>query len=87
VIWDPTADEEILQNVQSLIATAQRSQPMARALGLPPGAVDKPLAVVEAEVARDLSAQIKLYEPRVTKFKISVAYDGDGGLTPTVRLT
>jgi phage baseplate assembly protein W len=87
MIWDPTLAEEVLQNVQSLIATAQGTQPLARALGLPAAAcVDAPLPAVQARLASALNAQIKLYEPRAVVSRITVASDGDGRLRPTVRL-
>jgi len=86
MIWDPTADEETLQNVQSLAATAQGSQPMARELGMPIELLDGPLPIAEARVAAALNTQIGLYVPNATVASITVDADADGHLTPTVRL-
>ena len=86
MIWDPTTDEEIAQNVRSLVLTAQGSQPLARALGVPLETLDGPVQVAQAKIAAALQQQIKKYEPRARVDRISVDGDLDGHLRPTVRL-
>jgi len=86
MLWDPTTEEEVLQNVQSLIVTAQGSQPMARELGMPIELLDGPLPVAQARIAQALDVQIRAYEPRATVAEITVTSDADGHLTPLVRL-
>lgn len=86
MLWSPTVDEEILQNVQNLILTAQGTQPLARAFGMPTTAVDAPEPVVLALIAAELNEQIVAYEPRAAVAEITVARDGTGQLRPTVRL-
>jgi len=84
--WAPTTDEGIVQNVQSLIATAQGTQPMARALGMPTAALDAPVAVAQARIASALNGQIRLYETRATVGSISVEVDADGAVGAKVVL-
>lgn len=84
--WAPTTDEEIAQNVRSLVATAQGSQPMARTLGMPIDLLDGPMTVAQARIATALNTQIRTHEPRATVASITVTGDADGGLAPTVRL-
>ena len=84
--WDPTTEEEIAQNVRSLVLTAQGSQPFARALGMPLVALDGPVAVAQARIAAALQEQIRKHEPRARVDRISVDGDLDGHLRPTVRL-
>lgn len=83
--WDPTTDEEIVQNVRSIVATPRGSQPLFRSLGLL-DLHDRPIPVAEALLASALAAQIKLYEPRADVASISVTATIDGTLNPTVRL-
>ena len=84
--WDPTTEEEIAQNVRSLVRTAQGSQPLARALGVPLVTVDGPVDVAQARIAAALQQQIKSHEPRARVDRIMVDGDLDGHLWPTVRL-
>ena len=83
--WDPTTDEEVRQNVASIVATARGHQPLFRALGLA-DLHDRPLPAAEARLASALAAQIKLYEPRAEVARITVTATADGLLSPTVRL-
>jgi len=86
MLWDPTTDEEIAQNVRSLVATAQGSQPLARSLGMPLELLDGPEPVAAARIAAALNIQIRTHEPRATVASVTVTRDGDGQLRPTVRL-
>jgi phage baseplate assembly protein W len=83
--WDPTAEEEIAQNVRSIVATGLGTQPLARAVGLE-NLTDRPVQVASAKLAAALAAQIKAYEPRAEVASISVTATVDGALSPTVRL-
>ena len=84
--WAPTTDEEIVQNVASIVATSRGTQPFLRALGIA-DLHDRPVAVAEARVASTLNTQIRTYEPRATVAKITVAVSADGAtMAPTVRL-
>jgi len=84
--WDPTTEEEVAQNVRSLVATAQGSQPMARSLGMPIEAVDAQVQAAKARVAAALQRQILTHERRAEVARILVEHDGEGRLVPTVRL-
>jgi len=86
VLWNPTTEEEITQNVRSLVATAQGSQPLARALGVPLETLDAPVEVAQARIAAALQEQIRKHEPRARVDRIAVDGDLDGHLRPTVRL-
>jgi len=86
MIWDPTTEEEVAQNVRSLVLTAQGSQPLARALGVPLETLDGPVQVAQARIAAALQQQIKKFEPRARVDRITVDGDLDGHLRPTVRL-
>ncbi len=83
--WDPTDEEEVLQNVQNLCVTVQGTQPMARALGIP-ASVDRPLNAAQAAIRAALVEQVALHEPRAEISRIIVAGDESGRLIPTVCL-
>jgi len=84
--WDPTTEEEIAQNVRSLVLTAQGAQLMARALGVSLTTLDGPVEVAQARIAAALQEQIRKHEPRARVDRIAVDGDLDGHLRPTVRL-
>lgn len=84
--WNPTTAQEVAQNVRSLLATPQGSQPMARALGCPVSAVDAPVQSSQARIAAALNDQIRLYEPRASVSRISVTVSADGAVAAEVVL-
>lgn len=85
--WAPaTTEAEIAQNVRSLLATPQGTQPLARALGCPVSALDAPIAASQARIASNLNGQIRLYEPRAEVKRISVALSIDGAVEAEVVL-
>lgn len=86
MLWDPTTEEEVAQNVRSLATLAHGSQPLARTLGVPLELLDGPVQVAQARIAGALQQQIRAHEPRATVASITVSSDGDGRLRPTVRL-
>ena len=84
--WNPTEEEEILQNVASIIAMPRGNQSLFRALGIQ-GLLDYPANVGKAKVAAAVATQIKTYEPRADVASITVTGSADGSaLVPTVRL-
>lgn len=86
MIWSPTTEEEIAQNVRSLASLAQGEQPLARGMGLALSAVDSPMPAAEALLISDLVAQIEEHEPRAEVARVIVSQAGDGALKAEVRL-
>lgn len=82
-----TTEEEILQNVATLISTAQYSIPLDRGLGLAQRFVDKPIQAAKAIIVSEVLDAVEKYEPRVevvsVKFKQGT---NPGSLIPVVEV-
>ena len=82
-----TTEEEILQNVRTILATPVYSVPLDRAFGVNAELVDLPIPASQAKLASEIVQAIQKFEPRVEVTKVSFTGDAiDGRLQPTVRL-
>ncbi len=82
-----TTEEEILQNVRTILATPVYSVPLDRAFGVNAELLDLPMPVSRAKLTAEIVAAIRKFEPRVEVVKVSFAGDAIAGrLQPTVRL-
>ncbi len=77
---------EILQNLRTIITTTKYSVPLDRDFGINADALDKPMAVAQAQLQSDIIMAIKTYEPRVTVTSISFTGTDDGVLIPKVQV-
>lgn len=77
---------EILQNLRTIITTTKYSVPLDRDFGISASALDKPMAVAQAELQSALIMAIKSYEPRVNVTSISFTGTDDGILVPKVQV-
>lgn len=79
---------EVIQNVQTILATQKGTVPLDRNFGLDWSFVDKPLPVAQASMSSQAVEQINKYEPRAKV--ISIGFDEnalaalDGKLIPRV---
>ncbi len=82
-----TEDEEIIQNVKTILATPVYSVPLDRAFGLDAELVDLPIPVVKAKLSAKIVPTIQKFEPRVEVTRVSFTGDAIAGrLQPTVRV-
>jgi phage baseplate assembly protein W len=84
--WQPTAEEEVLQCVRTILATAPGSVPLARTFGTPQDVVDRPMSRAGALLRADAADAIRRYEPRVRVSRVSLVPESTGRLTATVEL-
>lgn len=87
VKWAPSAVDEVIQNVNTLLATAPGTVPLSRALGTPQDVVDSPESSAAANLQADVIRAVRTYEPRVKVKKVTVTGDVQGRLTATVEVT
>lgn len=80
-----TEAEEILQNIQTILATLAGSVPLDREFGVE-GYVDQPMAKAQAMMASDILIKIKRYEPRAAVTSITFTQEADGVLKPKVQV-
>lgn len=84
--WAPNEAEEVLQNVQTLIATEPGTVPMSRDMGMPQNAVDAPISTASALLQAAAIKAVRTYEPRAAIKAMKVSGDADGKLTVTPTL-
>jgi hypothetical protein len=84
--WSPTPTEEVVQNVNTLLATEPGTVPLARALGTPQNVVDQPQSVAGARLSADVIKAVRTYEPRVAVKAVRLVPDADGKLAATGEL-
>lgn len=81
-----TKEQEILQNVRTIISTTKYSVPLDRGFGVDATFLDRPMAVAQASISSEILRAVKLYEPRVTITGISFTGNPDGRLLPQVEV-
>lgn len=84
--WSPTPTEEVVQNVETLLATAPGTVPFARAMGTPQDVVDLPESAVGARLQADVIKAVRTYEPRVAIKSVKLSAGEDGKLVATATL-
>lgn len=79
--------EEVLQNVRTILATRRGTVPLDRAFGVAWDFVDLPIQVARARISQDVIDAIEDYEPRAEVVRVTFNGDGlEGSLQPTVRI-
>lgn len=80
--------EEVIQNVQTIIATPIYSTPLNRSFGVDAIMLDLPLPVLQAKLAAEIVQAIEKFEPRVTVMKVSFTGNAESGnVKPYVTLS
>jgi hypothetical protein len=84
--WSPTPGQEVVQNVETLIATDVGTVPLARAMGTPQDVVDQPQSTAGARLQADIIKAVRKYEPRAAIKSVTLEANADGKLDVTVDL-
>lgn len=84
--WSPTTAQEVVQNVETLLATAPGSVPLSRALGTPQDVIDQPESIVGAQLQAAVIKAVRTYEPRVAIKSVTLSASEDGKLVATATL-
>lgn len=81
-----TVEEEVLQNVGTLLDTLRYTVPYDRLLGINPEYLDEPTPITRARLTADIIEAIERYEPRFKVILVDFKEDqAEGILIPTVR--
>lgn len=87
ISFSPSSEEEeILQNVRTILATVKGSIPLDRDFGIDASYLDEPIPVAKAKLASEIVTALKKYEPRVKVTSISFTGTEDGILKPKVQV-
>lgn len=84
--WDPTEEEEILQNVATLLETETGTVPLDRAQGTPQDLIDSPQSIAAALLQSTVIKAIRTYEPRAAVKSVRVTGTVDGTLEAIATL-
>lgn len=87
--FDPaTVQQEVVQNVATLLGTLRYSVPYDRSFGLSALWLDDPTPTTRAKLTAEVVAQVRRYEPRATVEEVLYDEDQDEGrLKPRVRVS
>ncbi len=81
-----TETAEILQNLRTILATAEGIVPLDREFGIDASCVDLPIERARAKLASEILVKIRTFEPRVTVTSLTFEADGEGILRPKVQV-
>lgn len=82
-----TIEQEVLQNVATILATVRNTVPYDRALGINPDYLDDPTPVTRSRLIADIISAIHSREPRAKVTDVVFKEDqAEGVLIPTVRV-
>jgi len=82
-----TIEEEVLQNVKTILTTVKYSVPLDREFGISATMLDDPMPVAQAKLSAEIVMAIRRWEPRARVVEVKYEGDGmDGILRPKVRL-
>lgn len=81
-----STEQEVLQNVRTLLATLQYEIPLDRGFGMPGDIVDMPIQQAAAKWSNAIFSQIKKYESRAIVRNIGFEKDISGRLIPVVEV-
>lgn len=81
-----TIQEEIMQNIKTILTTYKYDVPLDRNFGIRADGLDEPIPVAMAKTSADIVEAILEYEPRANVKQVFFEGDDDGKLIPTVRI-
>lgn len=82
-----TVEEEILQNVRTIITTVKGSVPFDRSFGIDASGLDLPGPVLQAQYTAQIVDAVSQYEPRVNVVAVNYTQDDKtGSLIPNVKI-
>jgi len=80
-----TGEEEILQNVKTIVATLQSSVPLDRSFARPGEVLDNPSNKAVAAETASIYRAIKKYEPRVEVVDVSFVQENTGSMEGVIK--
>lgn len=82
-----TVEEEVLQNLQTILTTPKYSVPLDRKMGPSMTWLDAPMPVAQAKITAEIVQLIREKEPRAKVLQVSfINDDQEGILRPKVRV-
>lgn len=81
-----TENNEIIENLNTIITTPQGTVPLDRNFGLDMSILDEPINLVAGKLTVELIRKAQLYEPRVKIREVIFSLDENNNLIPKVRV-
>ncbi len=79
-----SVQEEIFQNINTILGTYKFSVPLFREFGFEAEFIDKPMSVLQPLYVREVIETIEKYEPRVIVEEVKLTAELDGNAFPTI---
>ena len=81
-----SVEEEVAQNVLTILKTMRGSVPFDREFGINPQLIDQPIGLVKAKLTADIVEAVAKFEKRARVQEVQFKADLNGRLEPTVRI-
>jgi phage baseplate assembly protein W len=86
--WAPeSVADEVVQNVNTLLATAPGTVPLSRDMGTPQDVVDQPIPAIAARLQASVIKAVRTYEPRAAISAVRIAATVDGKVSITAEMS
>lgn len=88
-IMPSTEIEEVLQNVQMILATMKLTVPLDREFGITANVIDTPISATQARLTAEVAAAVRKFEPRARVERINYggnAPNGELNMTVVVEI-
>jgi phage baseplate assembly protein W len=81
-----TVEEEVLQNVRTILTTIKHSIPLDRSFGIDGEVIDLPINVAKAKMTNEIFRAVRQYEPRAVIESITFTGEDKGILRPKMEV-
>lgn len=78
---------EILQNVNTIVATTKFSVPLFREFGINASFLDEPTPLIKSRLVAEVIEKVEHFEPRVIVEEIIINSNDDGQMVPTLKIS
>lgn len=80
-------EEEVIQNIRTILTTRRGSVPLDRDFGLDTSIIDQPVNRIRALLTTDIIETVERYEPRAEVTAVDFSGDGvEGVIVPRVKV-
>jgi GPW/gp25 family protein len=82
-----STEEEVIQNVRTILTTRRGSVPLDRDFGMDTSIIDQPVNRIRALLTTDIIETVERYEPRAEVKAVDFTGDGEDGIVgPHVKV-
>ena len=75
-----STEEEVIQNVRTILTTRRGSVPLDRDFGMDTSIIDQPVNRIRALITTNIIETVERYEPRAEVMAVDFSGDGEDGI-------